>query len=290
MKRIALVNQKGGVGKTTTALNLAGFLATRGKRVLLIDLDPQGNATTGIGLDRNEITIGTYDVLVDALTLRRAIHETAIPNIKVLPSDRNLPGCEIELTPMIAREVRLRKALQECESDFDYALLDCPPSLGLLTLNGLVAAQSLVIPIQAEFFALEGLSQLLQTYHLVKANLNPGLRVEGILMTMYDGRTNLARQVEEEVAKFFLGRERVFHSRIPRNIRLAEAPSHGLPISHYAPGSLGAMAYSELTDEILEANEPAEKIQPVDQVQPEQSEELRDEPPPRDIAPTDHLE
>lgn len=234
----------------------------RGKQVLLIDLDPQGNATTGIGLDRNEITAGTYEVLVESAPLERVIIETAVPGLRILPSNRNLPGCEIELTPMIARELRLRKAIDRCNERFDFILIDCPPSLGLLTLNGLVAADSLIIPIQAEFYALEGLSQLLQTYHLVNANLNPDLRVQGILMTMYDGRTNLAREVEAEVGSFFAGREKVFHTKIPRNIRLAEAPSHGLPISHYAPGSLGAMAYSDLTEEILSTIETSHQPSP----------------------------
>lgn len=273
MKTIAFVNQKGGVGKTTTALNVAGFMALRGKQVLLVDLDPQGNATTGIGLDRNEITVGTYEVIVEGAPLERTIMETEIPGLRVLPANRNLPGCEIELTPMIARELRLRKAIEHCGEYFDFILIDCPPSLGPLTLNGLVAADSLIIPIQAEFYALEGLSQLLQTFHLVTANLNPDLTIQGILMTMFDGRTNLAREVQAEVENFFAGREKVFETKIPRNIRLAEAPSHGKPISHYAPGSLGAMAYSDLTEEILSAFEP-EYVPP-----PEPHVELLKEPP-----------
>ncbi len=255
MKRIAFVNQKGGVGKTTTAINVAGFLAGRGYNTLLVDIDPQGNATTGMGFNRDNLINSVYEVLMDAAPIEKAIQQTSIPGLKVLPSNRNLPGCEIELAGVEHREFRLRQALEKCSDQFAYILIDCPPSLGLLTLNGLVAAHSLVIPIQAEFFALEGLSQLLQTYHLVKANLNPGLQIEGILMTMYDGRTKLAREVEDEVKGFFEGREAVFQTKVPRNIRLAEAPSYGLPISHYAPGSLGALAYSDLAQEIISANE-----------------------------------
>jgi chromosome partitioning protein len=255
LKRIAFVNQKGGVGKTTTAINLAGFLAQRGRDVLLVDLDPQGNATTGLGIDRDGILSSIYEVLMEGMPAANAIRPTSIPGLKMIPSSRHLPGCEIELTAADNREFRLFNALQGNLQPSTYILIDCPPSLGLLTLNGLVAAQSLIIPLQAEFFALEGLSQLLQTYHLVRANLNPTLHIEGILLTMYDNRTNLAREVEAEIVNYFSGRERVFKSKIPRNIRLAEAPSHGLPISHYAAGSLGALAYSELAEEVISSVE-----------------------------------
>jgi len=192
---------------------------------------------------------------MEGMPISDAVRQTPIPGLKMIPSSKHLPGCEIELTAVENREFRLRNSLETTPQPFTYILIDCPPSLGLLTLNGLVAAHSLIIPIQAEFFALEGLSQLLQTYHLVHANLNPTLHIEGILLTMYDNRTNLAREVEAEIANYFLGRERVFKSKIPRNIRLAEAPSHGFPISHYAPGSLGALAYSELTEEVISSVE-----------------------------------
>ena len=270
MKKIAFVNQKGGVGKTTTAINIAGFMSIRGYRILIVDLDPQGNATTGLGLDRNSFQSSTYEILIEGLSFDQAIHATSVERLYIVPSNRNLPGCEIELTSLENREMRLKAALDRSEEPFDYILIDCPPSLGLLTLNGLVAADSLVIPIQAEFYALEGLSQLLETFHLVRANLNPNLSIEGILMTMFDGRTNLAREVENEVRSFFTGREKLFSTRIPRNISLSEAPSHGLPISHYAPGSLGALAYSDLADEIITARQPqrrddAPDIKPIDE-------------------------
>ena len=270
LKKIAFVNQKGGVGKTTTAINIAGFMSIRGYRILIVDLDPQGNATTGLGLDRNSFQSSTYEILIEGLSFDQAIHATSVERLYIVPSNRNLPGCEIELTSLENREMRLKAALDRSEEPFDYILIDCPPSLGLLTLNGLVAADSLVIPIQAEFYALEGLSQLLETFHLVRANLNPNLSIEGILMTMFDGRTNLAREVENEVRSFFTGREKLFSTRIPRNISLSEAPSHGLPISHYAPGSLGALAYSDLADEIITARQPqrrddAPDIKPIDE-------------------------
>jgi chromosome partitioning protein len=246
---IAITNQKGGVGKTTTAVNLAASLAASERRTLLIDIDPQGNACSGLGLfDRADIR-GIYDVLLENATLRDVIRDTAIPYLRLAPSNQSLTGAEVELVGAIARETRLRRALDEVRGDYDYIFIDCPPSLGLLTLNSLTAADSVLIPIQCEYYALEGLSQLLNTVRLVQRNLNAGLEIEGVLLTMYDRRLNLSQQVAQEARSYF--GSKVFESVVPRNVRLGEAPSHGKPIILYDILSPGAVSYLNLASEIL---------------------------------------
>ena len=247
-KIIAIANQKGGVGKTTTAVNLGACLADMGKRVLVVDIDPQGNTTSGLGIDKKTVGKCVYDVLIGGLPMSEVLQPTRLPTLQVAPSTLDLAGAEIELVSVIAREHRLKKALSEVKGQFDYILIDCPPSLGLLTINALTAADSLLIPIQCEFYALEGLGQLMNTVFLVQANLNPGLKIEGVVLTMFDGRTNLSIQVVEEVKRYF--RNKVYRTIIPRNVRLSEAPSHGKPIIIYDPKSKGAEVYSELAKEV----------------------------------------
>jgi chromosome partitioning protein len=247
---IAIANQKGGVGKTTTAINLGAGLAVAERRTLVVDMDPQGNATSGLGLDRSELGVSIYDVMVGGVDIDRArVASIQFPYLDVVPSSRDLVGAEVELVERSERELVLRSALTGVRDQYAYVLLDCPPSLGLLTLNVLAAADTVLIPIQCEFYALEGLSQLLNTIRVVQQNLNPKLQIEGVLLTMYDQRLNLSRQVAEEATEYF--GSRVFRSMIPRNVRLAEAPSFGKPIVLYDVLSVGAQSYIALAREII---------------------------------------
>lgn len=247
---ISVANQKGGVGKTTTAVNLSACLAQVGKRVLLVDIDPQGNASSGLGVDRRKVEVSAYDILLEDVSPLEAMVATPISGLFVVPATIDLAGAEIELVPRISRENRLKRALHSVRNEFEFIIIDCPPSLGLLTLNALTASDSILIPIQCEYYALEGLTQLMDTFKLVKEGLNPGLEVEGVLLTMFDGRTNLSIQVVDDVKKFFRGK--VYRSIVTRNVRLSEAPSHGLPITLYDPRSKGAEAYGELAREVIE--------------------------------------
>lgn len=246
---ISVANQKGGVGKTTTTVNLGASLAFYGKRVLLIDIDAQGNATSGIGVRKSDVDKDIYDVLINDHPLSEVIHQTTRDQLEIAPATIQLAGAEIELTPMMARESRLKNAIKEVEDQYDYILIDCPPSLGHMTINAFTASDSILIPVQCEYYALEGLSQLLNTVRLVQKHFNPELRIEGVLLTMYDARTNLGSEVVEEVRKYF--RERVYDTIIPRNVRLSEAPSHGLSIIDYDPRSRGAEVYQALAKEVL---------------------------------------
>lgn len=249
---IALANQKGGVGKTTTAINLGAGLAKKGKKVLLIDLDAQGNATSGLGVRKSEIEEDIYDVLVNETPVEDVIIKTETENLDLIPATIQLSGAEIELTSQMAREKRLSDAISPIVDDYDYALIDCPPSLGLLTINAFTTCDSILIPVQSEYYALEGLSQLMNTVHLVQKHFNPDLYIEGVLLTMYDSRTNLGNQVVEEVQKFF--KDKVYKTIIPRSVRLSEAPSHGMSIIEYDPNSKGAWKYMSLTKEVLAAH------------------------------------
>lgn len=248
-KIIAIANQKGGVGKTTTSVNLGAGLAQVGKKVLLVDIDAQGNATTGVGIEKSELDQCIYNVLVEDADVQGAIRKTATENLDVLPATIQLAGAEIELVPTISREVRLQRALQPIRDEYEYIIIDCPPSLGLLTINALTAADSVIIPVQCEYYALEGLSQLLNTVRLVQKHLNKNLAIQGVLLTMLDARTNLGIQVIDEVKKYF--RDKVYRSIIPRNVRLSEAPSHGKPIMQYDAKSRGAEVYLDLAEEVI---------------------------------------
>lgn len=255
-KVISVANQKGGVGKTTTTVNLGTILAKRGKKVLLIDADPQGNATSGLGVEK-EVEASTYDILVNDTQMDEAMQDTMIKNLKVCPSNMNLAGAEVELVSMMSREQRLKEKLDEIKEKFDYILIDCPPSLGLVTLNSFTASDSVLIPVQCEYFALEGLGQLLNTINLVKKHLNKNIQIEGALLTMYDARTNLSNQVVKEVKKYF--DNKVYKTVIPRNVRLSEAPSYGMPITEYDYRSKGAKSYTKFAKEFLKINEEEKK-------------------------------
>lgn len=245
---IAIANQKGGVGKTTTSVNLSAGLAKLNKKVLLIDIDPQGNATSGLGVSKSNIEQSIYDVLINDVPLEQVVHKGNIEHLFIAPTTIALAGAEIELVSIISRESRLKNAIDSIKSVYDYIIIDCPPSLGLLTLNALTAADGVVIPVQCEFYALEGLSQLLSTISLVQKHLNSQLEIDGVLLTMYDARTNLSEQVASEVKKFF--EDRVYETIVPRSVRLSEAPSHGESIIEYDPKSKGAEVYLQFAKEV----------------------------------------
>lgn len=249
---IALANQKGGVGKTTTTVNLGADLATLGNRVLIVDVDAQGNATSGVGISKADIQKDIYDVLINEAPMQDVIMHTQHQDLDIVPATIQLSGAEIELTPQMAREIRLKQSLETVQEQYDYVLIDCPPSLGLITINAFTASNSILIPVQSEYYALEGLSQLLNTVALVRKHFNTDLKIEGVLLTMYDARTNLGAQVNQEVRDYF--KDSVYETIIPRNVRLSEAPSYGLPISDYDPKSKGAECYLNLAKEVLAAH------------------------------------
>lgn len=252
---IAVVNQKGGVGKSTTAVNLSAYLASFGRRVLLVDTDPQGNASSGVGVQKGSLLFSIYDCIIDEVPISSVIMSTDIDGLDVVPATLKLAGAEVELVSALSRETRLARCLDPVLPDYDFVFIDCPPSLGLLTVNALVASHSLLIPIQCEYYALEGLGQLLDTIALVQRHLNKGLEIEGFLMTMHDPRTNLSQQVIEDVKNHY--GSKVFNTIIPRNVTLSEAPSFGLPVIKYDPKSKGAIAYEQLAKEVLDRVEKA---------------------------------
>ena len=252
-KIVSIANQKGGVGKTTTAINLSTILAKKGKKVLMIDADPQGNASSGVGINREDIELSTYDVLINDNEIENVVKKTNIKNLSICPSNINLAGAEVELVSVMSREHRLKEKLDIVKDNYDFIIIDCPPSLGLITLNAFTASDSVLIPVQCEFYALEGLGQLLNTIALVKKHLNKSIEIEGALLTMYDIRTNLSNQVVKEVKKYF--NDKVYKTVIPRNVKLSEAPSYGMPISIYEPRSKGAKSYEKFVREFLKNNE-----------------------------------
>lgn len=249
---ISICNQKGGVGKTTTAVSLASSLAAAEKKTLLIDIDPQGNATTGLGVDKRGIKNSIYEALIEKKDIREVVVDTAMNMLKLVPSNNELAGAEIELVAIVSRETRLKTALKSITNEYDYIIIDCPPSLGLLTLNAMTAANSLIIPVQCEYYAMEGMADLYQTVKLVRSHLNPTLKVGGIVLTMFDPRNNLSKQVANEVREFF--KEEVFQIVIPRNVKLSEAPSYGKPILLYDASSKGAQCYFSLASEVMSLN------------------------------------
>ncbi len=256
-KAIAIFNQKGGVGKTTTNINLAACLTKKGKKILVLDIDPQGNTTSGLGIEKKALKKSSYDLMIeDDINAEDVILKTGVDNLDIIPANVSLSGAEVELAIIRGREKRLKKALNQVKEKYDFIFIDCPPSLGLLTINSLTAVDSVLIPIQCEFYALEGVAQLMNTIEIVRKNLNEKLYVQGVILSMFDGRTNLSVQVVEEVKKYF--REKVYKTVIPRNVRLAEAPSYGLPIIEYDPKSKGAEAYREFADEFLGVEEESE--------------------------------
>ncbi|ABZ95822.1 ParA family protein [Leptospira biflexa] len=248
-KIVSISNQKGGVGKTTTAINLASNLVDLGKKVLLLDIDPQGNSGSGLGLEVQSLSKTTYEVMIGELSAREAIQKTFIPNLDIIPSNINLSGLEVDFLGIEKKEFKLKDALASIKESYDYILIDCPPSLGVLTINALCASQSVMITLQTEYFALEGLSQLMRIISLVQSQWNPSLALEGVLLTMYDKRTNLANQVADDVRNYF--KEKVYETVIPRNIKLSEAPSFGKPINYYDPDGVGAKSYKSLAEEIV---------------------------------------
>ena len=250
-KVISVANQKGGVGKTTTAVNLSALLAKKGKKVLLIDTDPQGNATSGVGVDKT-VSFSVYDVLVDDVEIENTLQLTEMKNLEVCPSNINVAGAEVQLVSKENREYKLKEKIEKIKNDYDYVIIDCPPSLGLVTLNAFTASDSVLIPIQCEYYALEGLGQLLNTINLVKKHLNKNIKIEGALLTMYDIRTNLSNQVVKEVKRYF--DNKVYKTVIPRNVRLSESPSYGMPITEYDPKSKGAKSYIKFAKEFLKMN------------------------------------
>lgn len=249
-KIIAFSNQKGGVGKTTTAINLAAYVAKAGKRVLLLDFDPQGNATSGYGIEKNLLKQNAYHMLMGDCVASDVVMQTMVPNLSIIPSNMDLAAAEVDLVPVVSRESVLKRALESIKGDYDYIFIDCPPSLGLITLNALVACDSVIIPIQSEFFALEGLSQLMNTIKIVKQRLNSQLAINGVILTMYDMRTTIAKQVTQEIYKYF--GETLYTVPVPRNIKLVESPSFGIPIFLHSPRSSGAMAYQALAKQFLD--------------------------------------
>lgn len=253
-KAIAIFNQKGGVGKTTTNINLAACLAMKGKKILILDIDPQGNTTSGVGISKKNLEITTHEILIeDNYDPEDAILSTGVENLDIIPASVQLAGAEVELIELAGREKRLKRAIDVLKPKYDYIFIDCPPSLGILTINSLTAVDSVLIPIQCEFYALEGVSQLMSTIDIVQRNMNPDLEIQGVILSMFDGRTNLSMQVVEEVKKYF--KEKVYTTVIPRNVRLAEAPSHGMPVIQYDPKSSGAIAYMEFAEEFLSDEE-----------------------------------
>lgn len=258
---IAVANQKGGVGKTTTTINLSACLAEKGMKVLTIDVDPQGNTTSGLGIDRSEVENSIYQLLIDECSIEQCMYKSIVENLIVLPSDVNLAGAEIELIGIENKEYILKDKVEPIKDLFDYIIIDCPPSLNILTVNAMTTANSILVPIQCEYYALEGLSQLIHTINLVKERLNEKLEIEGVVFTMFDARTNLSLQVVENVRSNL--NQNIYNAIVPRNVRLAEAPSHGLPISMYDPKSAGADAYRDLADEILRQDGYEQKIEPV---------------------------